>query len=288
MHKAQFYKTLGDKKVQCLLCPHKCTIYPDKRGICNVRINKNGELFSEVYEKVSSYNFDPIEKKPLAHFHPGSTIFSFGSVGCNLKCRFCQNSDISQKGLDAFPDILDYKIDSLIRIAKNDVRNIGIAYTYNEPFIWYEFLYDMAVRAKEEGLLNVVVSNGFVNPEPLKKILPIIDAFNIDLKAFTNKFYKEMSAGSVEPVKETLKIIAASGKYMEITNLVIPTQNDSDSDFEEMVKWIANELGEETVLHVTRYFPRYKLDIHATPAHILFRLKDIASKYLKHVYVGNV
>ncbi len=188
-------------------------------------------------------NFDPIEKKPLYHFFPGSIIFSAGSLGCNLHCKFCQNWEISQTGIEEFGYLKDVTCEMLISKALSRSNNIGIAYTYNEPTVWFEFMLETAKLAQKEGLKNVMVTNGFINPEPLEELFPFMDAFSVDLKAFTEEFYKTITASRLEPVLNALKMIRNSGRHLEITNLVITDTNDDEKEFTEMVDWIATELG---------------------------------------------
>ena len=216
MKEALFYQALADKKVKCLLCPHGCIVSPDKTGFCGVRQNKQGKLYSLIYGQITSLASDPIEKKPLYHYHPGEYILSLGTKGCNLACLFCQNWSISQN-----PDALLEPIscEQIIKQAKRD-KSFGIAYTYNEPFIWYEFVLDTAILAKSQGLENVLVTNGYINPEPLDKILPYIDAMNIDLKSIDNEFYQKFCKGQLEPVLATIKS-AHQACHIELTNLII-------------------------------------------------------------------
>lgn len=288
MQKALFYKTLANNKVKCELCPWNCMLSPGQLGNCKVRANENGVLVTEVYNKVAALGSDPIEKKPLYHFHPGKNILSIGEVGCNLHCRFCQNHKISQCEASRFSGFHNISSEQIVNEALKTWNNIGIAYTYNEPFTFYEFLLDTAQLAKAKGLKNVVVSNGYINKEPLKKLLPFIDAFNIDLKAFSEKFYREQTKGSLKPVLESLKTIAKSEAHLEITNLVIPGLNDNKIVFEEMLAWIASELGAKTPLHLSRYYPQYKMNIPPTPIETLHSLYAIAKQHLRYVYLGNV
>lgn len=288
MRDAKYYKTLDHHKVRCNLCPHFCVIDPGDRGICGVRKNIDGHLKAENYGLVSAIQFDPIEKKPLYHFYPGKNILSFGSIGCNFTCGFCQNCDISQTTVDDYPWLNHYSIDQILNIAFSDDSNVGIAYTYNEPTIYYEFMMDIAREIEKVELKNVMVSNGFIAEAPLEELLPHIDAFNIDLKSFKNEFYKNQSGARLKPVKETLKSIAAAGKHLEITNLVIPTLNDEAHDFQNMLEWIRTELGEETILHLSRYFPAYMMTIPATSKETLETLFDLAKSYLPYTYLGNI
>jgi len=288
MQEALFYKKLSDGKVKCELCPWNCTLNPNQVGNCKVRLNNNGKLVTEVYNKVGALGIDPIEKKPLYHFYPGTNILSIGEVGCNLHCKFCQNHQISQCEASQFSGFHNITSEQIVNEALKTWNNIGIAYTYNEPFTFYEFLLETAELAKSKGLKNIVVSNGYINKEPLKKLIPFIDAFNIDLKAFSEEFYQKQTKGKLQPVLECLKLISKSGVHLEITNLIIPGLNDDPIEFEQMVCWIATELGKETPLHLSRYYPQYKLDILPTPIETLNTLHSIAKQKLKNVFLGNV
>jgi len=237
------------------------------------------------YGVISGHSLDPVEKKPLYHFFPGHSILSVGSYGCNMRCNFCQNWHISQSGIGRFS--ADTDPDKLAMEASTSVNNAGIAFTYNEPVIWFEFVRDTALSVKESGLFTVMVSNGFVNSDPLDEILGFIDAFNIDLKAFSESFYKRVTGAGLEPVKKSLKQIAKAGKHLEITTLIIPGKNDSVGEMEAESKWISEELGDEIPLHLSRYFPMYKSNDPATPQETLNTLSDIARRYLKYVYIGN-
>lgn len=288
MQEALFYKKEKDNKVKCLLCPWVCDLKAGQIGVCKVRRNNEGVLESLVYNKLAAFGIDPIEKKPLYHFYPGKIILSVGIIGCNLHCTFCQNHNISQCRADTFNGFVPMTAGQLLENTREFGNNIGIAYTYNEPFTFYEFMLETAQLMHSNGLKNVVVSNGYVNPEPLKQILPLIDAFNIDLKAFGNEFYQHQTKGKLEPVLESIKTVAKSKAHLEITNLVIPGLNDDAGQFESMVKWIAGETGNETPLHLSRYFPQYKLDIPATPPETLERLYQLAKQHLRYVYIGNL
>lgn len=276
------------RNVQCSLCPHACVIHEGNSGNCMVRQNRGGKIRNVTYGLVSGFAVDPIEKKPLYHFNPGHSILSVGSVGCNLKCNFCQNWKISQAySLSDFTG-KEMTPEQVCNEAQRVKNNLGVAYTYNEPTVWYEFMFDIAVLVKKAGMQNVMVSNGFIQQKPLENLLGVIDAFNIDLKAFTDNFYREMTGGFLAPVLETLKRIRVSGKHLEITNLIISRKNDDEDKFEEMIYWIFNELGPNTVLHLSRYFPRYKQSSPATSEDKLMSLYRIAKSKLKYVYLGNV
>lgn len=273
------------EKLECLLCPHFCKISKGKTGICGVRMNTGEKIELTTYNTLSSYSVDPIEKKPLYHFFPGSNIFSIGSYGCNLRCDFCQNYQISQNVPQSI--LPEMTIKKIIRDALGTKNNVGVAFTYNEPTISFEFIHDVAKLANTEGLFTVLVSNGYVNPEPLEEIIKFIDAFNIDLKAFNEDFYKKLAGGSLAPVKTSLKQIADSGKHLEITTLIIPGQNDNEQEMAFQTEWIANELGPDVPFHLSKYFPTYKRDNPPTPEETLLKLSAIASKNLNYVYTGN-
>lgn len=289
MKEAMFYDTIPDSKnVLCNLCPHYCRIVPDKYGVCGVRKNINGRLYAMTFEKLSSLSLDPIEKKPLKHFHPGSYILSAGSVGCNLKCPYCQNHTIARGDADHSELVTMSSamlVDKAVGLKKEG--NIGIAYTYNEPFIWFEYVYETVMLAKEFGLKNVLVTNGYVTRKPLESILPYIDAMNIDLKSYNSDFYKKELNGGLEEVKETIKE-SAKKCHVEVTTLVIPGYTDSDKEIEQVAAFLSG-ISPEIPLHLTRFFPRYKWShLEATHLGKLYELSEIARKYLRNVYVGNV
>lgn len=287
MKKALFFEQLEKKKVKCILCPHYCNLSDGQAGICLVRKNINGDLFSENYERVSAITPDPIEKKPLYHFYPGNNILSIGSVGCNLKCKFCQNYEISQASVLDYSFLKSYTSGEIVEMASSQSSNIGVAYTYNEPIIWYEYLFETTKLIHEAGLKNVMVTNGFINPEPLLKIMDLIDAFSVDLKGFTDKFYRNLTSSRLAPVLSSIKQIKTAGKHLEITNLVITGLNDDEKIFTEMIDWIATEIGTDTVLHISRYFPMFKIDNLPTPQSKLEILFKIAKQKLDYVYLGN-
>ena len=276
---------INNNKLECLLCPHYCKLTAGKTGICGVRKNTGEKIELLTYGVLSGYSLDPVEKKPLYHFFPGHNILSVGSYGCNMRCDFCQNYNISQKIPESLiPETTPEKI---VKAAISAEKNIGIAFTYNEPVIWFEFMRDAATVAKNEGLFTVLVSNGYVNSEPLNEIIQFIDAFNIDLKAFNNNFYRKLTGADIEPVKNGLKQIAKSGKHLEITTLIIPGQNDDERQMALQSEWIAGELGKGVPLHLSRYFPMFRRDDPATSQETLNRLFEIASGNLDHVYMGN-
>jgi len=285
---SQFYIKTDSGGVECQLCPHNCKIRNERVGICSTRLNRNGKLESTQWGVLASSSLDPIEKKPLYHFHPGKMIYSIGGYGCNLKCIFCQNCEISQYVPQNIERVRLIYPKDLVTKAKIYLNNIGIAFTYNEPTIAFEYMYETANLAKHDGLKNVVVSNGFINPNPLSALLDVIDAFNIDLKAFSDDFYKKYTGGRLNPVLETLKAIRKSGKHLEVTFLVIPKLNDNEDEVKAMFDWIANELGEQTVLHLSRYHPAYLLNNPPTPTETLLNFYHLAKEKLQYVYLGNI
>jgi pyruvate formate lyase activating enzyme len=285
---AKYYLKIDKKIVQCLLCPRKCTISEGGRGFCGVRENKNGKLYSLVYSNPVAVHLDPIEKKPLFHFYPGTSAFSLATVGCNLRCRFCQNWQISQ----AFPE--DYRgyllpPEKVIEEAKK-MKAKTIAYTYTEPVVFFEYMLECAKLAKSCGIKNMFHSAGYINPEPLKEIAKYLDGANIDLKAFNQEFYNKYSFGELKTVLNTLKILKEKGVHLEITNLIIPGVNDNFEEIERMCKWIEKNLGDDVPLHFSRFYPQYKLaNLPPTPVETLERAVNIAKKAgLKFVYIGNV
>jgi pyruvate formate lyase activating enzyme len=278
------YKKDGNK-LECTLCPHLCKLPRGKAGICGVRKNTGEEIELLTYGVISGYALDPIEKKPLYHFYPGRNILSIGAYGCNMKCDFCQNFNISQRIPESL--IAETTPEKIVNAAIAAENNIGIAFTYNEPIIWFEFMRDTSLLAKSKGLSTVMVSNGYVNSEPLSEIIQFIDGFNIDLKAFNNDFYRKLTGSDIEPVKNSLKLIAREGKHLEVTTLIIPGHNDMESEMQLQSEWIAGELGKNVPLHLSKYFPMHKRDDPATSQKILNRLFEIASKNLDYVYMGN-
>lgn len=273
-------------KVKCKICPHQCHIDENEIGFCRARSNKKGVITAINYGLITSISMDPIEKKPLYRFLPGSQILSVGSFGCNLRCSFCQNYQISMAGIK---DIQTRKVSpqELVRQAlelKNQ-GNIGIAYTYNEPLVGYEYVRDCAVLARQKGLKNVLVTNGYVCAEPLKEILPYIDALNIDLKGFTEEFYHKVS-GDLETVKRSIKL-ASENNHIEVTTLIIPGENDSEDEIRKMSQWLAS-IRPDIPLHLSRFFPCYKMtDRNPTEVASVYALAEIARESLDYVYVGN-
>jgi len=279
------FRILSDGSIECLICPHSCKIREGKSGICKARKNTGGKIELITYGLISGIALDPIEKKPLYHYFPGSGILSIGSWGCNMRCDFCQNYHISQDGPPG--DLEPVTPEEVAAKAIGTPGNTGVAYTYNEPVIWYEFVMDVAERIKTSGLKNIMVTNGFVSPGILDRFLEVTDAFNVDLKAFSNRFYRDFTGSDIEPVKEALKKISKAGSHLEVTTLVITGRNDSVREMDEEARWIKEELGDETPLHLSRYFPMYKRHDPVTTHEKLHELLDTARKHLKYVYSGN-
>jgi len=280
---ASYYQAEGER-TDCLLCPWHCHINPDKSGRCGVRRNTRGVLNTLNYAEATSIALDPIEKKPLYHFRPGSAILSLGTFGCNLSCAFCQNWQISQQRAPSRVLLPEEAVRTAVEYVREG--NIGIAYTYNEPFIWYEYLRDTAPLVKEAGLCNVLVTNGIVEAEPLEELLPFIDAMNVDIKSMSETFYLQHCKGQALPARQTVE--RAFGRcHIEITNLVIPGQNDSDEDLQALVDWAAS-VSPDLVLHFSAYHPDYNSDAPPTPPETLLKAYGMAKEKLRHVYVGNL
>jgi pyruvate formate lyase activating enzyme len=285
---AKYYIKLEDQKTQCRLCQHLCIISNGYKGICRVRENRNGSLYTLNYESFSAVNFDPIEKKPLYHFHPGKEILSLGAIGCNFHCACCQNYEISQTDGTSFPRTIKMSSSEIINLAFSHPNNIGIAFTYNEPTVWFEQMIEIAAESKKRELQNVVVSNGYINPIPLTELMQYTDAFNIDLKSFNNNQHKSFSGGDLFHVLNNLVQIIKGGRHLEVTFLVVPGINDSPVEFKEMVNWIYENLGKDIPLHISRYFPRFKMTAGATSSALIKELTYIAAEKLAYVYNGNI
>lgn len=283
MREAEFYEVMEERKIHCRLCPHDCLISNGKRGICQVRENREGKLFAESYGKITSMALDSIEKKPLYHFYPGKKILSIGSYNCNFRCGFCQNHEISM-GTPEYKKITPEELAALsLELEGKD--NIGVAYTYNEPFISGEFLKDCANLIHVQGQKNVVVTNGFVQEEPLRELLPYIDAMNIDLKSFQPSFYKNIG-GEIEEVKRTIKF-GAESCHVEVATLIIPGENDTPAEMERLAGWLS-KIDQKIPLHISRFFPVYEYwNRTATPVEKIYQLVEIAKGYLDYVYPGN-
>lgn len=283
-----YFKPLKDGQIQCELCPHRCRVAKGKRGICRVRENRDGKYYSLVYGNPCAIHLDPIEKKPFFHVLPGSKSLSIATAGCNFQCKFCQNWEISQ----AFPeDVYSYDVSSEFIVQKaKEMKADSIAYTYVEPTVFFEYMIDTGTIVKKNGILNVMHSNGFINPIPLRNLCKVLDAANIDLKGFTDTFYQELCSGELGPVLESLKILKNEKIHVEITNLVIPTKNDQLDKIKEMCLWIKKELGPDIPIHFSRFYPLYKLKyLPPTPVSTLEKARLTAlSVGLQYVYIGNV
>ncbi len=285
---AMLWEPLEGKKVKCSLCAKRCTIKEGKRGFCMVRENRDGSLYTLNYGLVSSVASDPIEKKPLYHFYPGTTVFSLGTVSCNFRCKQCQNYSISQTALEEARGYLkEYSPEKTVELAK-DYGCSGIAWTYNEPTIWFEYTYDSAKLAKENGLYTVYVTNGYFTGEALDTIAPYLDAMNVDVKSFRKDFYKDISKGRLGPVMESVERAVKKGIHVELTYLVIPTLNDSDEEIDDFIDWAAG-VDVDIPVHFSRFHPEYKLmDLPPTPIETLERARDKGLEKLHYVYAGNV
>jgi pyruvate formate lyase activating enzyme len=288
---AFLYEKLDDQKVRCALCSHRCIIKIGNRGICQVRENQNGSLHTLVYGKLIAQHVDPIEKKPLFHLFPGSLSYSVATVGCNFKCLFCQNADIAQMPEDQNGLIMGTSITPEAVVEDAIRKNCSsIAYTYTEPTVYFEFAYETARLARKQGLCNVFVTNGYMTEEALDMIGPFIDGANVDLKAFSNDFYKKNCGARLAPVKETLVRMKKLGILVEVTTLLIPDLNTDENELKALSSFIANELGSDTPWHISRFHPTYKLmDRPSTPVDILMAARQIGlNAGLKYVYTGNI
>lgn len=285
---AAFFEKLKNNIVKCVLCPRECVISQGKRGYCRVRENKGGTLYALSFSKPVAIHVDPIEKKPFFHYLPGSHAFSVATAGCNLNCKFCQNWEISQAGPE---DVRyrEYDPPGIVREAKISGAGI-IAYTYTEPTVFFEYMLETARIARESGIRNVMHSNGFINEAPLRELCGYLDAVNIDLKGFSDEYYARICEGSLAPVLRTLRVLREEGVHVEITNLVLSGYNDDPAVVKKMCEWIRDNLGNDTPLHFSRFFPMYKLlSLIPTPADRLENLRKIALETgLKYVYIGNI
>jgi pyruvate formate lyase activating enzyme len=277
---ARYYDNV-EGHIQCRLCPHVCAILPGKLGLCRARLNEDGKLWAINYGDTTSVALDPIEKKPLYHFHPGSQILSIACNSCNMRCPFCQNWEISQKDSPTQflpPDVLGQ--------VYQDHKSIGVSYTYTEPLVWYEYILDAATRIRELGGKNVLVTNGLINEEPLRELLPLIDAMNIDLKTMDAKKYQKVLSGNLDTVKKTIETAHAGG-HVEVTNLIVTGFNDKEAEVDRLIDYVAS-VGPDIPLHFSRYYPNYNYKKPPTPAPILEYAYEQGRKKLHFVYLGNV
>lgn len=284
MDPALYWTPASDGNVRCLLCPFECLIPEGGRGQCRVRANKDGRLVSLVHHRISGMGVDPVEKKPLYHWFPGHPILSIGTMGCNLHCRFCQNADISQTGS---LELQEVSTEDLLRIARKH-RSVGIAFTYSEPSVWVETVLDVAPAFREAGLGTVLVTNGYINPAPLRDLVPHISAMNIDVKAFHEEYYHQVCGASLAPVLRNVESLVGTDVWIELTMLIVPGLNDSPAEIRAFSRWVAS-LNPHIPVHFSRYFPRYKMTTPSTPEETLLRASRIAEEEgLKFVYLGNV
>lgn len=288
LKEASFYQKLERNSVQCQLCPRRCLVADGERGFCGVRQNRKGVLYTLVYAKPVAIHIDPIEKKPLFHFLPSSTAYSIATAGCNLKCKFCQNWEISQSR----PEEVEYvylEPKDLVKKVK-DSGSPTIAYTYSEPTIFYEYMLETARLARQEGLRNIMHSNGYINEAPLRALAKYLDAANIDLKGFSEDYYAKLTSGTLSPVLNSLKVLKEEGVHIEITTLLLSGFNDDEGTLKKMCLWIKENLGPDTPLHFSRFFPMYKLtSLNPTPVESLEKARQIAIQCgLKYVYIGNI
>lgn len=285
---AKHYRKLKNMTVQCQLCPWFCTLKNREMGKCSVRENREGVLYSLVYARPCSVNIDPIEKKPLYHFLPGTKSYSIGTVGCNLFCHNCQNYSTSRAKPE---EVLSTKLEPK-QVVENAIRSKcqSISYTYNEPTIFYEYTYDTAKLARKKKLKNVMVTNGYINEKPLKELYKYVDGANVDLKGFSEEFYKKVCEVRLKPVLDSLKIMRKMKVWTEVTNLIVPGQNDNMKDIKKMCEWLKNSLGSDVPLHFSRFYPCYRmLDTPMTPYETLKEAYEVARKAgIKYVYLGNV
>ncbi|MGQ9640003.1 MAG: AmmeMemoRadiSam system radical SAM enzyme [Candidatus Bathyarchaeia archaeon] len=286
---AMFYTPLERSMVRCELCSHRCTILEGKLGLCGVRMNEDGRLYTLIYGKAAATGIDPVEKKPLYHFHPGSSTYSISTVGCNFKCRNCQNYEISQMPRD-YNRILgeDLPPEDVVKAAKR-YRCESIAYTYTEPTVFFEYAYDTARIASREGLKNIFVTNGYISEEALKTIRPYLDAANIDLKSYSDIFYRDNCGARLQPVLDSIRLHKELGVWIEVTTLVIPTLNDSEEELRNIASFIKS-VGEEIPWHVSQFHPMYRLlNLPRTPVSTLKMARRVGLEVgLRYVYVGNV
>jgi pyruvate formate lyase activating enzyme len=283
----QYSRYKDEHAITCLLCRHYCTLKEGKHGICGINFNEGGRFVNKTYNHPSAVHIDPIEKKPLYHFLPGSTSLSLGTVGCNFRCPFCQNYSISQTS--AIDKSVVYTPQDLVALALKH-KTQSISYTYNEPTIFYPYARDIGMLAKEHGLKNVFVSNGFESPEVLEDMVLWVDAANIDLKSFSHDYYKKVLKADLEGVLDTLRFLARSPIHLEVTTLLVPDNNDSDEEIEKMARFMAEELGCDVPWHLSAFHPDYKmLHTHATKLSTMERAREIAKSFnIKHVHLGNV
>lgn len=282
MKKAEYYEKIEDQGVICGLCPHRCKLANGEVGFCGVRQNHHGQLMALTYGQVSAFGVDPIEKKPLYHFYPGSKVASFGGSGCNMTCQYCQNHHISQ--------VVGFNVQTspqdLVRKSMEDPASIGLAATYNEPIIQYEFIMDLFELNRKCKKKNVVVTNGYIEKSPLSEMVTLVDAFNVDLKGFSEPFYNRVCGASLNPVLETIEYLY-DRTHLELTLLLIPGQNDDEESLQYMFETV-RDISPDIPMHISRYFPSFQMTQPQTPMANLLAAQEIAFEYLNYVYIGNV
>jgi pyruvate formate lyase activating enzyme len=285
---ARWYEKIPHKKVKCNLCPRECVVDDHERGYCGVRENWDGIYYTLVHSNPCTYHIDPIEKKPLFHFLPGTTAFSVATVGCNVDCKFCQNWQISQIRPEQTENI-DMSPRTMVRMTR-EAGAPSIAYTYTEPVVFAEYMYDTAAEGNKQGVKSVMISNGYIKEKPMRELAEVLAAVKIDLKAFSEKYYKDIIAGELQPVLDILVLLLKLDIWTEIVYLVVPTLNDGDKEFRDLSKWMKQYLGTDVPVHFTRFYPQYKLqNMPPTPVKTLERARDIATaEGMNYVYVGNV
>jgi pyruvate formate lyase activating enzyme len=290
MKEAMLYEKLSDNRVRCNLCAHRCTIADGKLGVCQVRENEGGALYTLVYGHTISQNVDPVEKKPLQHFYPGTTAYSIATPGCNFRCQWCQNASISQMVREQHAIMGSKASPEQIVAAARRAGCRSIAYTYTEPTIFFEYSYDIARLAHEAGIANIYVTNGYMTEEMLETFDPYLDAANVDLKAFRDETYRKYTGAHLQPVLDSLKVMKRLGVWVEVTTLVIPGINDDPSELRDAARFVAQELGVETPWHISRFHPAYKMtNTPPTPVSTLRQAQEIGlEEGLRYVYVGNV
>lgn len=285
---ARWWKSVGDRRIECELCPRQCRVADRERGTCGVRENRDGKYFTLVHSRPCTAHVDPIEKKPFYHVLPGKTAFSLAAPGCNLECKFCQNWEIAQVRPEQVRT-MKARPDDVVRLARERGAPT-VACTYSEPVVWSEYMYDIAAAAKSSGLRTLMVSNGFIQAKPMSELVEVITAVKIDLKAFSEKFYREQCRAELAPVLATLRLLGRSKIWLEIVALVIPGLNDGDQDLRALTRFVSGEVGPNVPLHFTRFTPSFRLmNVPSTPVKTLERARDIAmDEGVNHVYVGNV
>ncbi len=285
---ARYYEKLPNRKIKCVLCPRECIIDDQETGYCGVRENRGGTYYTLVHSRVCSANVDPIEKKPLFHFLPGSLAFSIATAGCNVECKFCQNWQISQVRPEQIQN-MDLPPEQVVQYARQ-TNSLSIAYTYSEPVIFTEYMYDCAAAGRNSGVRSVMISNGYIQKQPMTDLCSVLHAVKIDLKAFTESFYEKLVAGKLQPVLDTLVLLKSLGMWTEIVYLVVPTHNDSPEELKALCKWIVSELGPDTPLHFSRFYPQYRLkNLPPTPISTLNVARSIAlDAGIHYCYIGNI